>query len=74
MTAQQIIELIRKNFPNASEVVLEEIASRLKEHEDYVFQRVHKQAYEGGKDVGYRLGFADGEHKERMNHLGWSND
>ena len=74
MTAQEIVTLIRKNFPNASEVVLNEIASRLHNHENYVFQKVFKEAFESGKDLGLRIGKEEGRVTERLNWLGWENE
>ena len=71
MTAQEIIELIRKNFPNASEVILSEIASKLHDHENYVFQKVFKDAFESGKDLGLRVGREEGKAEEKLKWLGW---
>jgi len=72
MTAEEIINLIKTQFPNAQDVILKMIKRKLHEHENFVFQRVHKDAFDAGKDLGYRNGKSDGALEERLKHLGWS--
>jgi hypothetical protein len=76
MTTSEIIKFIKQNFPNAQDVILDEVRDRLKRHEDYIFHKVHSDAFQAGKDLGYRNGknegIIEGTKTERLKHLGWT--